>query len=212
MVRPRKFDDAEVLDRATDLFWKHGSDAVSIRDLETALELKAPSIYRRFRSKDQLLVSCIDRYVEQQVGGRVRHFLRDTDNPLDGLRAFFSSVLQPHRGEHGLRGCLLTTTSAHADAATPDIRSALSRGFGTIEAAFAHQIERAVVAGQLDPDTDVTAVATSLSMSFQGLLVLARCGASDLQASVDATFDTLEPTFRPDTIPNHRRPNPRRRT
>jgi hypothetical protein len=47
---------------------------------------------------------------------------------------------------------------------------------------------------QLGVDTDANAVAKALLMSFQGLLVLARSGASDLEASTDATFQALAPT------------------
>lgn len=194
MVRPRKFDDADVLDRATELFWVHGSDAVSIRDLEAALELKAPSIYRRFHSREGLLVRCLERYVDHEVGGRIAHFLDDSDDPLGGLRAFFTSVLRPHRGEPQPRGCLLTTTSAHAGASAPAVGTALDRGFRMIEAAFATQIERAVDAGQLRADTDVDAAASALSMSFQGLLVLTRSGAPDLGRRIDATFHALDTT------------------
>lgn len=187
MGRPRKFDDDMVLDRATELFWRYGVDAVSIRDLEVGLDLKAPSIYRRFESKEQLLVRCLDRYVDQTVGGRVRRFL-DDDDPLRGLRAFFASVLRPHAGEQHPRGCLLTTTAGHAEATTPDIRAALDRGFGTIEAAFRRQLERAKAAGQVDACTDTESVAKALLMSLQGLLVLARSGAGDLQAGIEATM------------------------
>jgi TetR/AcrR family transcriptional repressor of nem operon len=193
MVRPRKFDDSVVLDRATDLFWKNGSDAVSIRDLEAALDLRAPSIYRRFHSKERLLVRCIDRYVDHEVGGRVEYILDDADDPLVGLRAFFTSVLRPHPGERCPRGCLLTTTSAHAEATTPEVRDALDRGFSTIEAAFGEQIERAIAAGQLGTDTDAAASARALMLSFQGLLVLARSGASNLRANIEATFHALMP-------------------
>ena len=168
-----------------------GVDAVSIRDLEVGLDLKAPSIYRRFQSKDELLVRCIDRYVDQTVGGRVRRFLDDEDDPLAGLRAFFTSVLRPHPGEQQLRGCLLTTTAGHAEATTPGVRAALGRGFSTIEAAFRQQIENAKAAGHLGTDMDADAAAKALLMSFQGLLVLARSGASDLEASIDATFDAV---------------------
>lgn len=55
MARPAKFEDLEVLDRASDLFWRDGCDAVTIRDLEAALDLRAPSIYRRFTTKDGLV-------------------------------------------------------------------------------------------------------------------------------------------------------------
>jgi len=194
MARPRRFEDDDVLARATELFWKHGSDSVTIRDLERALDLKAPSIYRRFHSKDELLVRCIDRYIEHTVGGRIQHFLDGADDPLAGLSAFFTSVLRPHPGESRCRGCLLTATSGSAKASNPEVRSAIARGFATIEAALRRQVERAVDNGQLEPDTDSAAVARSLLMSFQGLLVLARSGAPDLHASIAATFCALAPT------------------
>lgn len=181
-----------MLDRATDVFWQYGSDAVTIRDLELALDLKAPSIYRRFHSRDDLLARCIDRYVDRTVGGRIEHVL-DVDDPMDGLRRFFTSVLRPHPGERRLRGCLLTATSGSADAAAPQVRAAIDRGFADVEVALRRQVERAAAAGQLDPATDTTAVARSLMMSFQGLLVLARSGATDLEAGIDATFAALAP-------------------
>lgn len=194
MARPAKFDDDNiVVDRAVDLFWKDGVDSVSIRDLEAALELRAPSIYRRFDSKEQLLVRCIERYVDSEVRGRVRRHLADSQDPLAGLRKFFTSVLRPHSGEQRLRGCLLTTTSGHDEATIPEIRFALDRGLAEIESAFRRQIERAIAADQLDADTNTDAAATALLMSFQGLLVLARNGAANLPAGIDATFKTLAP-------------------
>ncbi len=179
------------MDRAIEVFWKNGVDAVSIRDLEVALELRAPSIYRRFHSKEQLLVRCLDRYVESEVGGRIARLLDDADDPLDGLRRFFTSVLRRHPGERQLRGCLLTTTSGHDEAATEAVRSAVDRGFASIERAFRRQIERAVAVGQLDADADPDAAAKALLMSFQGLLVLARSGAGGLRDGIDATFRNL---------------------
>lgn len=192
MARPPKFDDDDViLDRAIELFWKNGVDAVSIRDLETALELRAPSIYRRFESKEKLLVRCIDRYVDREVQGRVQHLLTDADDPLDGLRRFFTSVLQPHQDEQRLRGCLLTTTASHDEAIAPDVRSAIDRGLATIETAFRGQVQRAQVAGQLELGVDPDGVAKAMLMSFQGLLLLARSGACDLAAGIDATFESF---------------------
>jgi len=190
VARPLKYNDDVVLDRATDLFWKHGSDAVTIRDLEAALDLQAPSIYRRFASKDQLLVQCLDHYVEQTVSGRVRYFFDDAVDPLVGLRAFFTSVLRQHPDEDRLRGCLLTTTASRADL-DPDVRAAVARGFETIEVAFRSQIERGITGGRIRPDLSVEATAKALLMSFQGLLLLARNGADDLEASVEATFAAL---------------------
>lgn len=193
VARPAKFDDDVVLDRAVDLFWERGVDAVSIRDLETALELRAPSIYRRFASKDVLLARCIDHYIDREVEARVGRYLDQPDDPLRGLHGFFTSVLRPHPGEHRLRGCLLTVTAGRSEASTPEVRRRVDRGFETIESGLRRQVERAAAAGQLDAGIDATAAARFLLLAFQGLLVLARSGAGDLPAGIEATFAALGP-------------------
>ena len=57
-----------------------------------------------------------------------------------------------------------------------------------IEEAFRRQIERAKQTGHVGPAADAAATAKALLLSFQGLLVLARSGAPDLEAGIDATF------------------------
>ena len=191
MARPVKFEDTEVLDRATELFWKYGCDSVSIRDLEQGLDLRAPSIYRRFQSKDRLVACCVDRYVKRVVGGRIRRLLDGADDPVEGLRSFFTSVLDPHPGERHPRGCLLTVTAGQATFQTPAVRSAVTAGFDTIEAALRSQLERARTARQLSDHPDIDMLAKGLLVSFEGLLVLARSGSDGLETSIDAIFAGL---------------------
>ena len=62
MGRPVKTTDTDVLDVTYVLAWQRGCDDLTIRDLEVALDLRAPSIYRRFHSRDELLAAAIDRY------------------------------------------------------------------------------------------------------------------------------------------------------
>ena len=53
------------IDRALDLFWERGYRSTTTRDLEVALDMRAPSIYNAFGSKQALLVRAIDRYQER---------------------------------------------------------------------------------------------------------------------------------------------------
>lgn len=191
MARPAKFEDVEVLDRATDLFWREGCDAVSIRDLEGALELRAPSIYRRFSTKDQLIARCVERYVDRVVRGRVDRFLDGSNDPVDGLRSFFTSALVPHPGELSPRGCLLTVTASQTAFQSAEIRSAVTAGFDAIESAFHTEVERAQAMGRIRSDIDAAALAAALLVSFEGLLVMARSGAGGLTAGIDAIFAAL---------------------
>ena len=191
MGRPTKLELEEVLKRATNLFWRQGCDAVTTRDLEVALDLRAPAIYRRFRSKDELLARCVEYYIDTIVAGRIRRKLDDAADPLKGLHEFFTSTLDPHGRERRLRGCLLANTATHADGQVPEVRAAIQRGWRLMHSAFRYQIIRAQRAAQIDADLDPEAVSQALLMSLQGLLTLIRAGAPDLQLGIDATFSLL---------------------
>jgi AcrR family transcriptional regulator len=191
MGRPAKIDDVEILDRATALFWKDGCDAVSIRDLETALDLRAPAIYRRYATKNELIERCVARYVDRVVGGRVRRHLESADDPIDGLRSFFSSALEPHAGEGTSRGCLLTVTSSQTAFQDPAIRASVRAGMDRIRVGFRTQIERGQSSGRIRGDLSADVQAAYLLLVFEGLLVMARSGATDLMDSVDLSLASL---------------------
>jgi TetR/AcrR family transcriptional repressor of nem operon len=190
MGRPRKLDDDTLLDQAIDLFWRDGCDAVSIRDLEVALDIKAPSIYRRFPTRDDLVAACVDRYVEQIVRRRVDRYLIGAADPLRGLRKFFTTTLAPHPGETSPRGCLLTTTAGQHAGDVSVVRTALQRGFDVIRDGLRDALRRAQTQGQIADRIDCDITAASLLLSFEGLLVLARSGAPGLRAAIDTTLAT----------------------
>jgi len=193
MGRPPKLDDTEVLDRATALFWRDGCDAVSVRDLESALGLTAPAIYRRYRTKNALIESCVERYSDRVIGGRVRRHLERTDDPLEGLRAFFASALDPHPGETTTRGCLLTVTSSQAAFQDPAIGAAVRAGLEKIRSGFRTQIERGRATGQFRTDVSAETLSAHLLLVFEGLLVMGRSGATDLLPGIDVALSCLSP-------------------
>jgi TetR/AcrR family transcriptional repressor of nem operon len=193
MARPIKYEDTKILDRATKLLWIEGPDNVTVRDLEAALDLKAPSIYRRFGTRDELIARAVDRYVERVVGGRICRFLDDPEDPIAGLEAFFTSVLEPYAGERLPRGCLLTVTAAQSAFAHPDIHSSVTAGLATIEEAFRRTLRRAQQTGQLAATADVDALAAQLLISFEGLLVLARTGHARLDGGLEQILASLRP-------------------
>jgi len=193
MGRPPKIDDVEILDRATALFWKDGCDAVTIRDLESALDLRAPAIYRRYPTKNALIERCVDRYVGRVVGGRIRRHLEGSQDPLEGLRSFFASALEPHPGERTSRGCLLTVTASQTAFQDPEISVAVRAGLDHIRSGFKAHVERARATGRIRTDASADVQATHLLLLFEGLLVLARSGATDLMNSVDLSLESLCP-------------------
>jgi AcrR family transcriptional regulator len=190
MGRPAKTTDSDVLDITYALAWQRGCDDVTIRDLEVALDLRAPSIYRRFHSRDELLAAAIDRYVECVVDVRVRRYLEGTGDPLRGIRRFFLTVIDAAAEPEMPRGCLLATTSQQSSYAIPVIRDAVDRGVVRVEDALCTALHRAEASGHrfASPHRDL---AQALLQSFLGLLLLVRCGQDHLKPSVTVVLDAL---------------------
>ncbi len=174
MVRTPKYDDTDLLDRAVDVVWRRGWSSTSIRDLEQALDVKAPSIYRRFGSRGGVGVAVIEHYVERVVRRRVDKYLSGEGDPVSNITVFFERSVQQPDSSEALRGCLLTTTSA--DDLDDAMRDAVLNGVAVIENSLRREVERAAASGRLRPGVDVDAATATLSVAMQGFMSLARAG------------------------------------
>ena len=190
MGRPAKLERDQILKRAMTIFWRKGCDEVTTRDLEQALGLRAPSIYRRFHSKNELFAHCVEFYVDTVLTTRIRTMAEDTDDPMRGLRWFFTSVVDPQGPP---RGCLMTNTATTADGQLPEVHDALLRGMHLVSTAFKEQIERAQQKGQVEASLDPEATSHALRMSLLGLLTVVRAGGPDPRPGIDATLGFLRP-------------------
>ncbi len=193
MARTPKFDDDEILDRAMTLLWSRGWARTSIRDLELALELKAPSIYRRFGTKEALGVATVDHYVDRIVRRRVAKFLPGEGDPIANVRAFLESAVTEGDDGGRLWGCLLTTASIEVDPDDALLAETLRQGLRVIEDGLRREVERAAAAGALTPGTDPEAATETLVLAMQGLMALSRNGGApaDLRRRARAAVSVI---------------------
>jgi TetR/AcrR family transcriptional repressor of nem operon len=167
MAPPLKHPDREILDRAVERFWVHGYGSTTIRDLEQALDLSAPSIYHRFGSKDALFLCVIEHYVETVILPRISKYLGVSEDPIVDLYRFFRTAQSP-------RGCMLTNTAIELGPTSSVIRERTERGIEAIhngllaEAQRVH--DRGISVGQ------PVALAQALLLDLQGLMVMSRLG------------------------------------
>src|SRR3989442_342282 len=64
--RPREFDREAALERAIDVFWRHGYEAASVSDLTAAMGINPPSLYAAFGDKEKLFLEAVERYQQQR--------------------------------------------------------------------------------------------------------------------------------------------------
>ncbi len=193
MGRTPKFDDDEILDRAMTAFWQRGWSRTSIRDLESELDLKAPSIYRRFGTKDGLGAAVVGHYVDRVVRRRVDRHLSGEGDPVANLRSFLeSSVTEPGDGGR-LWGCLLTTTSLEAGEPDAALAGALAAGLAVIEDGVRREVRRAAELGHLAPGVEPESAVATLTLVMQGLMALARGGVApaELRRRASAAVSTV---------------------
>ena len=61
--RPRAFDRGAALEAAMVLFWRKGFAATSMNDLCDAMNVRSPSLYAAFGSKEALYLEAVEHYV-----------------------------------------------------------------------------------------------------------------------------------------------------
>jgi TetR/AcrR family transcriptional repressor of nem operon len=164
-----KYTDREILDRAVARFWVSGYGATTMRDLEQALDLTAPSIYHRFESKDALFLRVVDHYCATVIEPRIAKYLGASADPVVDLYRFFRTAQSPS-------GCLLTTTAVELGPTSSQIRERIEGGFEQMRTGILHDTTRAHDLGATEEAPGD--LANALLVDMQGLMVLSRLGLS----------------------------------
>jgi len=91
MPRNARHDPDTTVRRAAHLFWERGYHACSLKQLETALDMRPGSIYAAFGSKEALFRSALMAYYDQLREGMTR-VLASHDRVLEGLSALSAAI------------------------------------------------------------------------------------------------------------------------
>lgn len=186
MPRSVGFEVDEALDAAADTFRRRGYSRTSIKTLEEETGLSSGSLNNSFGDKGAIFQLALGHYVDTVVAKRLAKHLAH-ENPLEGLRALFMTLLKEPGG--GSFGCLLTNTAIEFGPAQSQALPELQRGLREQEEAFLVAVER------LSPGRpNAKAFARRLLALYQGVLVLVRAGypKQALREAIDLEFDTFE--------------------
>ncbi|MBE1484883.1 TetR/AcrR family transcriptional regulator [Plantactinospora soyae] len=196
MGRPREFDEQDAVIRATDLFWRRGYNATSVRDLGADLRLTPSSMYRTFTDKHTLFLRALDHYratesaqAEQRLdaaGRPVRQALRDWMLWL---------VSCPSDGESG-RGCFVVNTATELGTTDAQVRQRTEAAFEVTRQALRSLLHKGRHNGELPIGLDIDAAVELLFTTVLGLRVRERAGhdSARLATAIDAVIQALGST------------------
>jgi AcrR family transcriptional regulator len=173
MGRPRGFDIAEALDRALEVFWRHGYEGTTIPDLTSAMKINRPSLYAAFGNKEALFRKVVEHYLARSSGPVEEALARPTAREVAEalLRSTVEMLTLPDRPG----GCLLVQGALACSAESECLKQELARWRGRLESAIRERLDRAVEAGELRGNA--ATLARFLATVMQGMSVQRAGGA-----------------------------------
>lgn len=163
--RPRAYDEAEVLEKALQIFWKQGYEATSVDDLTGAMSLSRSSFYSAFGSKQGVLLAVLKHYSSNALTA-----LRDlshgpADQAVETMMAALSGASE------GPKGCMLVNCITELAPHQPEVAELGRAHLEQIEGLFAKVIN------PQDP-ASACAKAAALSALAIGVLTLRKSGVA----------------------------------
>lgn len=164
----------KIVQAGLEQFHRVGFNGSSVEDITDLAEVPKGSFYNHFKSKEELAVEVIGRYIEQGPHA----MLDDTAAPpLKRLRAYFSALGQEFVGSGYKRGCLLGNFSSELADHSGAVRRRLETAFDNWLKRIANVIREAQRAGEVDSKLKPEQLAGALLSAWEGALLRARVAA-----------------------------------
>ena len=178
MVRPREFDEHEVLHRAVELFWEKGYEGASLCDLLEATGIARGSLYKAFGSKHGIFLMALQTYLDQGLE-KLQATLYEASSVAQGIAQWLDHMAWMSVRTCGPCGCLAVNMAAELGSHDQDVRELLRLHELRMRSLY-------IKALSTDPDAPRTEqeageLADFLGIFIHGLQVKGRAGLVSLE-------------------------------
>jgi len=164
------FDEAEVLQKATELFWTKGYNATSMDELTKVTGLSRSSIYNSFGGKHELFMRCLRLYLDDQTG-QLAALAGKVANVKDRIRAAFEFAVSEIIADRMRKGCLMVNTTTEMANQDAEIAAVALSNMNEMEQLFASWVREGQAAGQIRGGFSPEMLARHLFNLYSGLKV-----------------------------------------
>ncbi|MBT2290126.1 TetR/AcrR family transcriptional regulator [Paenibacillus albidus] len=171
MVRPRNFDEIDVLRKAMTLFWTKGYEMTSLNDLLNVTGLSKSSLYETFGNKHDLFLRAFDLYRLERLSYLLNYL--SNENVYRGIELFFMALLNKVS-----KGCMTSNEAIELAPHDKEFQKVIEKDFEDIENAFFNAIEIGKINGSIQSEIDSLKLARFLTVSLQGVNVMVRAQTS----------------------------------
>jgi AcrR family transcriptional regulator len=193
MGRPREFDIDEALERAMQVFWERGYEAVSLTDLTKAMGITKPSLYAAFGDKKELFRRALERYTEGPADYGTRALEEPTARAV--AETIVRGAVRTTSGPATPSGCLTVQVALASSEAGQPAHDILVEHRNTSTTRLEERFRRAVDEGDLPRDADPLRLARYVMTLTYGIAVQAASGLGrdELQNIADMALESWPP-------------------
>ena len=172
--RPRSFDEGDALEKAIQVFWSKGYDAVTIDDLVAGMGVGRPSLYTVFGDKRTLFLRVLKDYAEKK-GSLTAEALLSPQTLRESLTLFLKHSVETATKKGSAPGCLLECVAPLVN--DPEVRKFLQNSAAGAAVMVEGRFRDAIKAGEISSDFPVAARASQVLDFARSMTMRAQIGA-----------------------------------
>ncbi len=189
MANTAKFDRQAVVNKATNLYWKKGFHATSMRNLQDEIDMRPGSIYSAFGSKEGLFKEALRNYTDMGLA-QIQGLREEYRNPVDILKAFVKAQVLDTQVDAPNGVCMLAKTMCELTDENQDLIDVTKAHLNEISHEFVVLIREAQSQGLIDTKRDPEELASHVQIQITGLRTYAKLTSDKtlLNSKIDDIF------------------------
>lgn len=188
MAKTAKFDRQYVIDKATNLYWKKGFHATSMRNLQDEIDMRPGSIYSAFGSKEGLFKEALRNYTNMALA-QIEQLKEQYDAPIEVLKAFVKALVIDTQTDAPNGVCMLAKTISELTDANQDLIDTTTQHLAEVSNEFVILIEKAQARGEIDKTKNAQELASHLQIQITGLRTFAKINSD--KALLDSKIEDM---------------------
>ncbi|MCD9555719.1 TetR/AcrR family transcriptional regulator [Photobacterium carnosum] len=190
MAKTAKFDRQEVIKKATNLYWKKGFHATSMRNLQDEIDMRPGSIYSAFNSKEGLFKEVLRNYTNMGLT-QIEALRNVLDTPIEVLKAFVKAQVIDTLTNAPNGVCMLAKTIGELTSENQELIDVTKDCLNEILLAFTTLIKEAQAQGIIDASKDAEELASYVQIQITGLRTFAKVNNNEaiLHRKIDDIFN-----------------------